>query len=286
MIKFVPAPDPNPTKPRMQVPAGATDCHFHVYGPEERYPLVAKRDHTPASAPPEAAKHLFQTLGIERAVIIQPSTYGTDNRRQLDAIAEIGIDMRAIAVIPADLPERELQSLDDAGVRGVRMIGGGRGVIPFSELERVADQCRELGWHIEFLIWPQDVIEFETRMAKLSCPISIAHFAFVESRHGLDQSAFAALLRLAKQDHCWLKLSGGYRVSPNDPPYLDALPFVQKVLEAGTSRLVWGSDWPHNHYYGTMPNTTDLLDLLLDWVPDAAIRKRILVDNPARLYGF
>lgn len=286
MIKQVPAPDPNPKTPRMTVPPGATDCHFHVYGPADRYPFAAVTDHIPASAPPEAAKHLFKTLGIERAVIIQPSTYGTDNRRQLDAIAEIGIDMRAVAVVPSDLPESELEKLDDRGVRGTRMIGGNRGVVPFSELEKIADRNRELGWHIEFLVWPQDVIEFEARMAKLSCPIVIAHFAFIESQHGLEQPALAALLRLARQDHCWLKLSGGYRVSPNDPPYPDALPIVRKVLEAGTSRLVWGSDWPHNHYYGRMPNTTDLLDLLIDWVPDQAVRNRILVENAARLYGF
>jgi predicted TIM-barrel fold metal-dependent hydrolase len=286
MTKLVPPPDPHPKTPRLKVPAGAADCHFHVYGPETKYPMLADRDHTAPDALPSAARHLFDTLGIERAVIVQPSVYGTDNRRQIDAIAEIGIDMRAVVIIPPDISEAELNKLDDAGARGVRMISGHRGVIDYSNLERIADRNRELGWHIEFLIWPEHIVEFEKRMAKLSCPIVIDHLAFIHSDNGLEQPAFQSLLRLAEHDHCWLKLSAGNRLSPNDPPYPDLFPYIQKVLKIGTDRLVWGSDWPHNAFFGRMPNTTDLLDLLLDWVPDESIRNKILTTNAARLYGF
>lgn len=286
MTKLVPPPDPHPKKPRMKVPVGATDCHFHVYGPADHYPMLSNRDHTAPDAPASAARHLFGTLGIQRAVIVQPSVYGTDNRRQLDAMSEIGIEMRAVVIVAPDISDGEMQRLHDAGARGVRMIGGGRGVIDYSNLERIADRNRELGWHIEFLIWPEHIVEFEQRMTKLSCPIVIDHLAFMDSRTGLQQPGFQSLLRLAAHDHCWLKLSAGNRLSPGDPPYPDLLPYVRKIIDVGADRLVWGSDWPHNAFFGRMPNTTDLLDLLLDWIPHEQTRNQVLFNNPARLYGF
>jgi predicted TIM-barrel fold metal-dependent hydrolase len=248
--------------------------------------MLEIRDHTTPDASPAAARHLFDTLRIERAVIVQPSVYGTDNRRQLDAMKDIGLDMRAVVVVTADISDRELSKLHELGVRGVRMIVGDRGVIPMSDLETIAARIKDMGWHIEFLIWPDQLVELESRIAKLSCPFVIDHLSFIDSRQGLDQPAFAALRRLAKAQSCWLKLSAANRLSPGTPPYPDLLPYARTLIEGGTERMVWGSDWPHSNFNGIMPNTTELLDVLFDWLPDAATRTRILVDNPARLYGF
>lgn len=286
MTKPCPPPDPSPRKPRLALPRGATDCHFHVYGPAERYPMRANRDHTTPDASPRSARYLFETLGVERAVIVQPSVYGTDNRRQLDAMAEIGLEMRAVVVIASDTSDRELAELHKAGVRGVRMIAGERGVIPFSELETIASHIRDMGWHIEFLIWPEHIVELEGRIDRLPCPFVIDHLAFIDASAGVEQPAFQALLRLAQSERCWLKLSAANRLSTARPPYPDLLPFAAQIRALGSSRYVWGSDWPHSNFSGHMPNTTDLLDVLFDWEPDADAWQKLLVDNPARLYGF
>ena len=230
--------------------------------------------------------HLFRTLGIERAVIVQPSTYGTDNRCQLDAMRELGIESRAVVVINAETPERELQVMHDVGVRGIRIITGKLGATPLDQLERTATRAAEMGWHIEFLIWPEHLVELEPRIARLPCRFVIDHLAFIRAEQGLDQPGFLALLRLAQSERCWLKLSGANRLTSDPPPYDNLAPFADRLMELGVGRYVWGSDWPHTNFFGPMPNTTELLDLLRLWQPDAMLWKQILVDNPCALYGF
>jgi predicted TIM-barrel fold metal-dependent hydrolase len=285
MTELCQGPDPQPRKPRLAVPKGATDTHFHLFGEASRYRMVEEREYTPPVITPAMARHLFDTLGIERAVVIQPSIYGEDNRAQLEGAAEVGIPVRAVIVAPYSVTDRELDRLHDLGARGLRFILAHPGGLPLSDLERFAARIKDRGWHIQFLAKGPQLLELAPRIEKLPCPAVIDHIGMIKPADGIAQPAFQAVLRLMRQGH-WVKLSGAYRLSQDEPPYRDLIPYVQALVETRADRIVWASDWPHAFLKGKMPNTTDLLDVLGDWVPDEAVRRRILVDNPAALYGF
>lgn len=285
MTELCQGPDPRPRKPRFDVPAGAIDSHLHLFGPASGYAMVDDREYTPPPATPQQARHLFDTLGIARAVVIQPSIYGNDNRAQLEGAAEIGLPVRAVVVAPYATPDREMAKLNAQGARALRFILAHPGGLPLADLERSAERCSEMGWHIQFLAKGSQLVELEPRIAKLACPAVIDHIGMIRPADGVQQPAFQTLLRLIRQGH-WVKLSGAYRLSQQPPPYHDLVPFAQELVAARPDRIVWASDWPHVFLKGQMPNTTDLMDLLADWVPDEAIRRRVLVDNPAELYGF
>ncbi len=285
MTDLCQGPDPDVRKPGIAVPAGATDTHFHLFGPTSRYPMVAVREYTPPQITPADARHLFDTLGIRRAVVIQPSIYGDDNRAQLEGATEIGIPVRAVVVAPFDTPDRELTKLHEQGARGLRFILAHPGGLPLSDIERYAERIKSMGWHIQFLAKGPQLLEIAPRIEKLACPAVIDHIGMLRPAEGVAQPAFQAVLRLLRQGH-WVKLSGAYRLSAEQPPYRDLIPFVRELVAARPDRIVWASDWPHAFVKGAMPNTTDLLDLLGEWVPDENARRRILVDNPTALYGF
>jgi predicted TIM-barrel fold metal-dependent hydrolase len=285
MTELCQGPDPRPRTPRFDVPAGAIDSHLHLFGPASGYAMVDDREYTPPPATPQQARHLFDTLGIARAVVIQPSIYGNDNRAQLEGAAEIGLPVRAVVVAPYATPDREMAKLNAQGARALRFILAHPGGLPLADLERSAERCSEMGWHIQFLAKGSQLVELEPRIAKLACPAVIDHIGMIRPADGVQQPAFQTLLRLVRQGH-WVKLSGAYRLSQQPPPYRDLVPFAQELVAARPDRIVWASDWPHVFLKGQMPNTTDLMDLLADWVPDEAIRRRVLVDNPAELYGF
>lgn len=285
MTELCQGPDPRPRTPRFDVPAGAIDSHLHLFGPASRYAMVDDREYTPPPATPQQARHLFDTLGIARAVVIQPSIYGNDNRAQLEGAAEIGLPVRAVVVAAYATPDREMAKLNAQGARALRFILAHPGGQPLADLERSAGRCSEMGWHIQFLAKGSQLVELEPRIAKLACPAVIDHIGMIRPADGVQQPAFQTLLRLVRQGH-WVKLSGAYRLSQQPPPYRDLVPFARELVAARPDRIVWASDWPHVFVKGQMPNTTDLMDLLADWVPDEAIRRRVLVDNPAELYGF
>lgn len=285
MTDLCQGPDPHPRKPRMAVPPGATDTHFHLFADASRCPFVDEREYTPPEITPAMARHLFDTLGIQRAVVIQPSVYGENNSVQLEGAAQVGIPVRAVIVAPYSVTDRELTKLHDQGARGLRFILAHPGGLPLSDLERFADRIKDMGWHIQFLAKGPQLLEIAPRIEKLSCPAVIDHIGMIKPADGLAQPAFQAVLRLVRLGH-WVKLSGTYRVSQEPPPYRDLIPYVRELLAARPDRIVWASDWPHAFVKGKMPNTTDLLDMLLEWVPDEAARRGILVDNPATLYGF
>lgn len=280
------AADPNPKPPAFTRPANATDCHMHLFGTAPTFPYVGERDYTPAEASAEAARALYTTLGIQRFVAIQPSVYGADNRCQLDFAAAVGLPFRAVVVLQPDTSDQEMTRLHDRGVRGIRYILAHPGGLDTSTLERTADRARAFGWHLEFLIKPDQLIELAPRLMKLSCAVSCDHLGFIKPELGLEQPGFQALLRLLQNDHGWVKFSGAYRVSGKADHYDAVLPFARKLAEARPERIVWGSDWPHVGQMQVMPGTTPLLNLLQEWVPDEALRRRILVENPAELYGF
>ena len=284
---FCQGADPNPHAPRLKAPPGTTDTHFHVLGPEKRYAYVEEREYTPPDALPSACLHLFHTLGIQRAVLVQPSVYGEDNTCMIASAHQLGVPARMVVVVPFSTPDKELQRLHDAGARAVRFILAHIGGLPLADLERFAERIKPMGWHVQFLLRPANLIELESRIAKLPTDYVIDHIGLIRaSEGGVEQPAFQALLRLYRTGRCWVKLTGGYRISNQQPPYPEVFPLVQALLKERADRLIWGSDWPHVMMRGTMPNTTDLFDLLLDWVPDEKIRSKILADNPQALFKF
>ena len=286
MVKMCQGPDPNPTPPRLKAPAGATDTHFHIFGPEDRYPFVPERRFTPPDASVASYMKMHRTMGLSRAVLVQPSMYGTDNRRQLDAAREMDIPTRTIVVVPVTVADAQIEALHAQGARGVRFNPSQPGSLPLDQLERFAERLAGFGWHIQLMLTPAQLIELAPHLGKLRCTIVIDHMGDVRSSGGVNQPAFQALLGLVRGEQCWVKLSAGYHHSDQAPPYPETIPLTHALVDACPDRLLWGSDWPHANHWGRMPNSTDLFDLLLEWVPDEAVRTRILVDNPARLYGF
>jgi predicted TIM-barrel fold metal-dependent hydrolase len=286
MTKHCLAPDPNPHLPSFALPDGATDCHMHLFGTAPRFPYVDDRDYTPAEAGAAAVRALYDRLGIKRFVAIQPSVYGLDNRCQLAFAAAVGLPFRAVVVLPPDVSDQEMTRLHDQGVRGLRYILAHPGGLDTANLERSADRARAFGWHLEFLLKPEQLIELAPRLMKLSCPVSCDHIAFIKPALGTSQPAFEALQRLVENGNGWVKFSGAYRISGKAEQYDAVLPFARKLAERFPDRIVWGSDWPHVGQMEVMPATTPLLNLLADWVPDEQQRRRILVDNPNVLYNF
>jgi len=279
-------PDLHLRAPRLVAPPGSTDCHFHIFGPESRYPYVPVRRFTPPTVTEAEFEQVCATLGITRAVLVQPSGYGFDNSRALDAARTLKLDTRLVVVLPLDAPDSEWARHHDAGARGLRMIATQPGGLGLADLERAADRMAELGWHIQLLVNPDQLLEAEQRLATLPCPVVIDHMAHCPAEGGTGQAPFQAILRLLASGNVWVKLSGGYHLSKEEPPYRDILPMVHALVAARPDRLVWASDWPHVTMSNKKLSSTDLFDLLLDWVPDGATRVRVLVDNPAGLYGF
>ena len=284
------APDRAPATPRLAVPALACDSHLHVFGPAGRYPYQATRAYTPPDSPPEEMRKLHAALGIGRAVLVQASVHGTDNRAILDAVATDPARLRAVAAVTEEVTEAELRRLHEGGVRGFRVNLVDKGGMPFrslAALEAMAARVQPMGWHAELLVHVEDSEEFRQIARRLPIPVCVGHLGYTKAASALTHPGYRDFLALLKDGRCWAKLTGPYRISAADrAPYADVAPLAQAVVEAAPTRVVWGTDWPHVMLKGVMPNDAALLDLLADWVPDAATRQRILVDNPAALYGF
>lgn len=279
-------PDPGPVAPNLVVPAGATDTHMHIFGPEATYPFVAKRNFTPPDASVDAYVRLHRVLGLSRAVLVQPSSYGIDNRRQLDAAWEMPFPTRIVVVVAPTITDDEMGRLHERGVRGIRFILTQPGGADIKNLENIGARSAAFGWHLDLMLSPSHLVDLAPRLADLGCDFTIDHMGDIRTESGLEQPAFRALLALLESGHCWVKLSAGYHLSDQGPPYRDVIPFVHQLTAYGCNRLLWGSDWPHVNLDGDMPNSTEFLDLLGAWVPDEDSRRQILVDNPAKLYGF
>jgi predicted TIM-barrel fold metal-dependent hydrolase len=280
------APDPHPRPPKFAMPAHACDCHAHVLGPPDKYPYVPNRSYTPPTALLEDYRALHRVLGIERAVIVQPSVHGIDNAVTLDGIAGYGPNARGVAVVDSDVSERELQRLHDGGIRGVRLnllFGGGVGL---EALEPLAQRIAPMGWHVQLLLDARDLVALAPRLRKVSVPLVVDHMGHMKTGHGIEHPGFQALLGLVRDGVCWVKLSGNYRISSDGPPYRDAIAFARALIEAAPQHMVWGTDWPHPALKDFMPNDGDLLDAVDDYAPQAGLKQAILVDNPAALYGF
>lgn len=283
-----PCPGPPPeqrTSSRFQVPRGAVDTHAHVIGLPPDYPFVAARSYTPPEATARDYITMLDAIGMTYGVLTQVSVHGTDNRLMVDTLRAHRQRLRGIAVIPLDCPEKDRAALKDAGVVGLRinvLYGGGIG---FEQVESYASLCREMGWHLQFLVDARQLPELAPRLSKLPVPFLIDHMGHFPTSRGIEDEGFRTLVSLVR-DGAWVRLSGAYRNTVEGPPYRDTIPFAHNLVAAAPDRCVWGSDWPHVANWGVMMGVSDLLDLLADWVPDSNLRNRILVDNPQRLFGF
>ncbi len=281
--------DPHPRASRLKVPAYACDVHAHVCGPRDRFPLVSNRLYNPPQAPLAEYRHMLDTLGIERGVLVQPSVYGTDNRAMLEALALDPERLRAVAVLPFDVSADEVQRLHALGVRGVRCnivdLKDGKGQLPLAGLRMLAGTIAPLGWHIEFLMHVNEFPDLDAQLGALPVPLVFGHLGYVPTHLGRTDG-FEALLRLAKAHKAWIKLTAPYRLTGEAMPYPSTLAAAQRLLDEVPQRLMWGSDWPHVFIRSAMPNDGDLFNLFLDWIGDRDLLDTVLVRNPAHVYGF
>ena len=285
------APDRHPRRPRLALPKGAVDTHVHVFEPG--YALSPARGYTPPDSTLSDLRHLHATLGIERVVFTQPSVYGIDNAAILDGMAALNAEQpnRARCVVALDLKikDKDLEKMETAGVRGVRLNFDNKGGMPVEirQIPELAARIGPFGWHLEFLFPGKDILELMPVFTALKVPMSIAHFAYQPATAGVKAPGFKALLELVSSGNTWLKISGANRVSRGDlPPYDDVKPMAQALIEAAPDRIMWGTDWPHPNKYVANPNDGDLVDAFGDWVTDEAMRRRIMVNTPAAFYRF
>ena len=282
--------DPAPRAPAIATPPLACDCHAHVCGPAARYPYSRNRIYTPPDALLADYRHMLDTLGVERAVLVQPSLYGTDNRAMLDALDVDPARLRGVAVVDFDVDAKSIEALHARGVRGVRCnivdLKDGQGVLPVAALTTLAKRVAPFGWHLEFLMHVDEFPELDRVFAGFPVDIVIDHFGYMDTAKGVEHPGFQALLRLMKAGRCWVKFTGAYRISREAMPYRDVVPYARALVAAAPERVVWGTDWPHPKHEKAMPNDGEMCDRLLDWIPDERERRLVLVENPARLYGF
>ncbi|WP_026319260.1 amidohydrolase family protein [Amorphus coralli] len=282
-------PDPAPHPPAIPAPAGTCDTHCHVIGPASRYPFSEPRSYTPPDGPVEAYLAVRETLGIARSVIVQPGAHGFDNTVTTDAIATIGNSARGIAVVPPDISDEALRDLDAKGIRGLRLstlLSGGVGT---ENIARMAEKVAPLGWHILLHLKSADELPDLVPMIRdLPVDVVLDHMARVTGPEGVDSAPFRALLDLLTQtETCWTKVCSWYRLSGKCAPFDDMRPMAEAVLAARPDRVLWGTNWPHPLLFGgPVPNDGDLMDQIMAWAGSDAVRQAVLVDNPARLYGF
>ena len=283
--------DPRTRKPQFKLPPGATDCHAHICGPASHYPYYDGRIYTPPDCLLTDYQAMLDTLGIERAVLVQPSVYGTDNSAMLDAMKKAPQKLRGVAVIADNVTESEIKRMHEAGVRGVRVNivdvkDRKPGTLPLAELKKLALKVKPFGWHMEFLMHVDEFPDLDRLLDDFPVDTVYGHLGYMKTDHGTGNPGFHALLRLMQAGRAWVKLTGPYRISPQPLPHPDTNEYAHALIAAAPSQVVWGSDWPHVMVKTPMPNDGDLADMLTAWVADEAMRKRVLVDNPARLYHF
>lgn len=282
----------NPLPPRHSLPRGATDCHCHVYEDPRRYALSANRSYTPAVVTLEEYREFVDAMGIDRMVQVSASVYGFDNSMTLDTIAALGLHRaRGIAGLPADAPPAELERLHAGGIRGVRLSTGLKGYSGVGAIDLLAARIRPYGWHLQVHVPHVDeLVALEEALLRAPIPLVFDHMGMVRGGEGVGNPGFQALLRLLRRrDDCWTKISAWYRGSDSgDASCSDMRPIVEALVDARPDRLVFGTNWPHPRLFSQeqVPDDSALIDQFCDWVADPAVRNRILVDNPAALYGF
>ncbi len=270
--------------PALKVPAGAWDTHVHVIGNPEQFPFALERSYTPALCDIHQYIDWMNLTGVAKAVLVQPSIYGTDNAAMLYAMAAFPQRFVGIAVVSPTISDAELDTLADKGVKGIRVNITNKGGISISQAQQLAHRIARLGWHIELQL-PTNALEQAKELIAIA-NIVLDHFSFIDPAHGLSGADFKKLLRLLDRERCWVKLSAPYRISPQwRADYAAATPYVNALIHANPNRLLWGSDWPHTDIHDDMPDDGMLLEALWQWLPDTPLRHKVLVDNPLHLYA-
>jgi len=298
---FATAAQPS-TPVNFDVPAGACDCHTHIHGDPEKFPFFAGRVYTPELASPEEMSALHKALQIERVVIVTPSIYGTDNSATLFGMMARGATARGVAVIDDKTSEADLDAMGQAGIRGIRLNLATGGVndpaVGRPRFQAAVERVKARGWHVQLFTNLAMISAIKDLVAASPVPVVFDHFGGAQAGLGVEQPGFADLTELVRSGKAYVKISGAYRASKVAPDYADAAPLARALIAANSDRIVWGTDWPHPDSVtppGKQPSDVTplfqiddgrLLNQLAVWAPDAAIRKKILVDNPAQLYGF
>lgn len=282
------------------VPPGACDCHTHIHGDPAQFPFFSGRVYTPETALPEEMAALHKALHMQRVVIVTPSVYGTDNSATLYGMKARGADARGVAVIDDRTPESELDAMGRAGVRGIRLnlaTGGANDpTVGRRRFQAAVERVRQRHWHVQMYTNLAVIASIKDLVAASPVPVVFDHFGGAQAALGVQQPGFADMVELVRSGKAYVKISGAYRASKLAPDYPDALPLAQALIAANPDRIVWGTDWPHPNSASGKPameltplfqiDDGRLLNQLPLWAPDPATRRKILVENPARLYEF
>lgn len=283
-----PPPDPNPTPPQITLPPGACDSHFHIFGPAKVFPFAAKRTFTPHDAPKEKLFALHKFLGFERGVFVQSSCHAGDHAAVIDALAAANGRYRGVALLTPDTPAAEVARLDAAGFCGVRFhFVAHLGNAPSRDhMRAVMRLIAPYGWHVALHLTGKDLLAQLDFIRSIEARVVIDHIARLDVGEGSGGQAFKVLRGLIDGGRVWVKLSGTDRVSKEPPPFRDAVALAHALATHAPERILWGTDWPHVNIEKDMPNDGQLVDVIAGIAPDAATRRRMLVDNPAELFGF
>jgi predicted TIM-barrel fold metal-dependent hydrolase len=275
-------PPRNPEAAAHKLPPGACDTHFHVFGPQARYPMDPRRNYTPHECSLDDYRRVMAAIGIERGVIVQPSVYGNDNSATLDALRAGGSAFRAIAVPPGDVSDKALEEMHALGVRGVRLNLVNPAMLTTEDALSMLRAMSRNQWHLQVqLDLARDPGALRAICDRVDVPVVVDHMgklAPATRKHDL--------MDLLKAGVCWVKLSAPYRVSAQPSPHPDLTEFVRTLADANPQRVLWGSDWPHTELHAGTPPAASLAALVHTWFPDDAMRRQVCVANPARLYGF
>jgi 2-pyrone-4,6-dicarboxylate lactonase len=282
-----------PSRPAYRMPAGACDTHAHVFGPYERFPFSEPLRYPPPLAPLPVYLEMLAGIGAHRGVLIQPAPYGGDPSALLEALRHEKGRLRGIASATAAITDERLAEMHEAGVRGLRFVemadpsGAGRykGCVGVEELVRLAPRVKALGWHAQLWAKSEQLAKIVPELAPIDIDLAIDHMGWLEVGRGVKDRSFQTLVALLREGRIWMKLSA-CRNSRAFPDYEDLRPFHDAFVEANPDRLLWGTDWPFVRMGDLTPDPGHLVDLFHAWIDDEALRRRILVDNPARLFGF
>ncbi|MBZ5739530.1 amidohydrolase family protein [Nocardioides mangrovi] len=283
-----PGPHPSPRRPHLVLPPGSTDSHCHVFGPHEVFPYSPDRTFTPVDAPRQQVAELQTFLGLERAVIVQSSCHGTDHSALLDALRADPERRRGVAILGPEVTAAELEELDRSGVCGARlhfMPHLGDDPLP-DEQQSVLAAVADLGWHAEIHVQGSGIVDQESMISAVPGPVVIDHMARVDLTEGLDGQPVRSLTNLLERGNVWVKVSGIDRLSRTGPPYADAVALAALLVARFPERVVWGTDYPHTNIEGDAPDDGLLVDLLARIAPTDAALERLMVTNPAELFGF
>ena len=281
-----------PKPPQHPLPKNACDCHTHVFGPYDRFPVSHKMHYEPPLAPAALHREMLDRVGLGRGVLIQPGAYGTQPAAILDALNEPDGRLRGIAVADNTVSDQQIETWHHAGIRGLRfndmlLPDGSRfaGSVGTDELQHLTSRMRALNWHAEVWATIDQHAGLIPHYRASGVPVVLDHMAGIVPARGIDDPHFRAILNALREGWLWVKLTL-CRCSQDFPDYPDLRAFHDALIAANPDRLVWGSDWPHLRMMEKTPDVGHLLDLFHEWVPDAGIRERILVTNPQKLYGF